>query len=320
MGQVQQDITTPTAFGDFSEIIDGFLDHIQRHNNFDANQFVPWSILDAANHPQPVGWLHRQHLPWLAANQQLLQPNPTAGDGWRLDPALNTPAARGDALNQLAIRLHQHGLIAHWYDEQVAVLTDWGQPPLATASRASIGFLGIKAFGVHLNAYHGHANQMQLWMARRASHLANFPNQYDHLVAGGVAAGDSILGTLIKEAQEEAGMPMPLSQAAQPVGVIQYHLMRGGYSRQDTVFVYDLAMDRHGATNFVPVNEDGHVASFARYPVDEVIQLVAKTDKVKSNVNLVLIDFFLRHGMIAADNPAFVALHAGLKGRLQPMD
>jgi 8-oxo-dGTP pyrophosphatase MutT (NUDIX family) len=184
---------------------------------------------------------------------------------------------------------------------------------LATASRASIGFLGIKAFGVHLNAYHGYGDQMQLWIARRAAHLANFPNQYDHLVAGGVAAGDSILGTLIKEAQEEAGMPMTLSQAAQPVGAIRYHLMRDGYSRQDTVFVYDLAMDRHNATDFVPVNEDGHVASFDRYPVDRVMHLVAHSNEVKSNVNLVLIDFFLRHGMIAADDPAFVALLMGLR-------
>ncbi len=309
---MQHDITKPKAAGNFSEITECFLGHIQRHNNFDANQFVPWSILDAANHPQPVGWLHRGHLPWLAANQQVLQPNPNSG-GWQLDPALITSAARSDALNQLAIQLHQHGLITHWYDEQVSVVTDWGQPPLATASRASIRFLGIKAFGVHLNAYHGYGDQMQLWIARRAAHLANFPNQYDHLVAGGVAAGDSILGTLIKEAQEEAGMPMTLSQAAQPVGVIQYHLMRDGYSRQDTVFVYDLAMDCHGAADFVPVNEDGHVASFARYPVDEVMQLVASSNQVKSNVNLVLIDFFLRHGMIAADDPAFVALLMGLR-------
>jgi 8-oxo-dGTP pyrophosphatase MutT (NUDIX family) len=306
----------PKVSGDFSEITDGFLDHIQRHNNFDASQFVPWSIagtIAEAAASQPVGWLHRGHLPWLAANQQVLQPNPDSGGGWQLDPTLTTSAARSNALNQLAIQLHQHGLITHWYDEQVSVVTDWGQPPLATASRASIGFLGIKAFGVHLNAYHGYGDQMQLWIARRAAHLANFPNQYDHLVAGGVAAGDSIVGTLIKEAQEEAGMPMALSQAAQPVGAIRYHLMRDGYSRQDTVFVYDLAMDRHNATDFVPVNEDGHVASFDRYPVDRVMHLVAHSNEVKSNVNLVLIDFFLRHGMIAADDPAFVALLMGLR-------
>ncbi|MBM3602255.1 MAG: DUF4743 domain-containing protein [Alphaproteobacteria bacterium] len=307
--RVQHDITKPLAARDLATITDRFLGHIHRHNNFDPAQFVPWSIVDA-NRLQPVGWLHHRHLPWLAGNQQVLQPNPAGG--WRLDPALTTPAARSDALNQLAIQLHQHGVIAHWYDEQVAVVTDWGQPPLATASRASVGFLGIKAFGVHLNAYLGRGQRMQLWMAKRAAHISNFPNQYDHLVAGGMAAGDSILETLVKEAQEEAGMPAALSRAAQPVGVIQYHLMRDEYSRQDTLFVYDLALDNHGASDFVPVNQDGHVASFARYPIDGVMRLVAETDTVKSNVNLVLIDFFLRHGMIPADDRSYLSLHQRL--------
>jgi hypothetical protein len=43
-----------------------------------------------------------------------------------------------------------------------------------------------------------------------------------------------------------------------------------------------------------------------------VARAVRETDRVKFNVNLVLIDFFLRHGLIDPAAPGAEALRAGL--------
>jgi 8-oxo-dGTP pyrophosphatase MutT (NUDIX family) len=281
----------------------GFLRHLQVHNNFDPTQFVRWSIAG-----QSVGWIHHQHLPWLRNQQTWLL---EAVDGaWQLDPSLNTEAQRSDALHQLAQQVFEAKKIAYWHPEQVPVVVEWGKPLLATMPRSAVEFFGIQAFGVHLNAYSLEGGSIKLWMAKRAAHLDRFPNKLDHLVAGGVAAGDSLLATLLKEGEEEAGFPHQLSQSAKPVGLIHYHLMWNQLSRQDIAFVYDLQLP----VDFVPQNQDGHVASFFQSSLAEAMELVANTDQIKSNVNLVLIDFFLRHGMIPADNPGFAALHKGLKG------
>ncbi len=44
-----------------------------------------------------------------------------------------------------------------------------------------------------------------------------------------------------------------------------------------------------------------------------VLDRVARTDDFKFNVNLVIIDFALRHGLIARDHPEYAALRAGLR-------
>ena len=43
-------------------------------------------------------------------------------------------------------------------------------------------------------------------------------------------------------------------------------------------------------------------------PVDEVMDIVANTNQFKENCNLVLIDFFIRHGFITAEHPEYLAL------------
>jgi hypothetical protein len=40
---------------------------------------------------------------------------------------------------------------------------------------------------------------------------------------------------------------------------------------------------------------------------------VRDTTEFKYNCNLVLIDFFVRHGLLSADDPQFVAVVSGLK-------
>jgi hypothetical protein len=78
--------------------------------------------------------------------------------------------------------------------------------------------------------------------------------------------------------------------------------------RRDLLHCYDLDLP----DGFSPVPQDGEVERFELLPAAEVLDLVRRTDRVKFNVNLVLIDLFLREGLIAPDDPEAEALRAGL--------
>jgi hypothetical protein len=55
------------------------------------------------------------------------------------------------------------------------------------------------------------------------------------------------------------------------------------------------------------------VHSFELWPVQRVFETVRDTFDFKYNCNLVLIDFFVRHGLFAADDPDFVRIVGELK-------
>ena len=50
----------------------------------------------------------------------------------------------------------------------------------------------------------------------------------------------------------------------------------------------------------MPHAADGEVEEFELWPIERVMAAVRDTDDFKFNVNLVLIDLFRRHGLIAA--------------------
>ncbi|MBT3401756.1 MAG: DUF4743 domain-containing protein, partial [Rhodospirillaceae bacterium] len=65
--------------------------------------------------------------------------------------------------------------------------------------------------------------------------------------------------------------------------------------------------------DFTPVNEDGEVSGFVKWPAQQALRVVEETDEFKFNVNLVLIDFAIRHGLIAPEHPDYVRLIKGLR-------
>ncbi len=66
-------------------------------------------------------------------------------------------------------------------------------------------------------------------------------------------------------------------------------------------------------TDFSPRPADGEVESFELWPLTRALAVVRETDDFKFNVNLVLIDLFLRRGLIAGS--AGTALRAALEGK-----
>jgi 8-oxo-dGTP pyrophosphatase MutT (NUDIX family) len=178
-------------------------------------------------------------------------------------------------------------------------------PVLTQIDRGALPAFGITATGVHVNGLVQRADGVWLWVARRAADKALDPSKLDHVVAGGVCSGMTPDETLVKEAEEEAGIPEALAVTAEAVGTITYALERFEGLRRDRLICYDLWLPE----DFTPHPQDGEVEGFELWPLERALTTWRETDDFKFNVTLVLIDLFLRRGMV---DPALrAALDAG---------
>jgi hypothetical protein len=181
-----------------------------------------------------------------------------------------------------------------WRGEAFDVRATPDGPALAQIDRGALPAFGIRAEGVHLNGLVQRADGQWLWVARRAAHKQLDPGKLDHLVAGGVPAGLSPWETLAKEADEEATLPAELIVEAVPVALLSYAMDRPEGLRRDRLHCYDLMLPE----SFSPQPRDGEVEAFELWPLPAVLDEVRRADTFKFNVNLVLIDLFLRRGLL----------------------
>ena len=65
--------------------------------------------------------------------------------------------------------------------------------------------------------------------------------------------------------------------------------------------------------DFVPRPVDGEVAEFLLLPAVEAAHIVETSRRFKFNCPLVIIDFLIRHGLIAPEHPDFKTLKNGLR-------
>lgn len=165
-------------------------------------------------------------------------------------------------------------------------------PSLGVLDRGALPSFGVIGVGVHLNGLVRRADGLHLWVAKRAADKKLDPGKLDHLVAGGVPAGYTPFEALLKEAEEEAGLPEAMAAQARQVAVFKYNMERPEGLRRDVVYAYDLELPE----DFMPRPVDGEVESFALWPLARVAEALARTDAFKFNVTLVLIDLLLREG------------------------
>jgi 8-oxo-dGTP pyrophosphatase MutT (NUDIX family) len=209
------------------------------------------------------------------------------------------------ALPALARALADRGLFRH-RGEAFDVRAVPGGQVLSTIDRGALPAFGVMAEGIHGNGLVRRADGLQVWVARRAADKALDPGKLDHIVAGGMPAGFTPSETLVKEAAEEAAIPAALAEAARPVATIAYAMDRPEGLRRDILHCYDIDLPE----SFVPHAADGEVESFALWPIARVLEAVRDGEDFKFNVNLVLIDLFLREGLLAGGDAA--ALRAAL--------
>jgi 8-oxo-dGTP pyrophosphatase MutT (NUDIX family) len=273
--------------------ISRFLRHIEACNN----AVLPGGRLAFRLGEQQVGWVR----PSLA---RILATHPSVRVGAD-DVRLDNPAALQTVVRWLA----KQGVL-HWRGEAFDVRAEPGGPALTQIDRGALPAFGIEAVGVHLNGLVERGDEPHLWVARRAADKALDPGKFDHLVAGGVPAGLTPEETLVKEAAEEAGVSSSLARQAMHVGVIRYMMGRPEGLRRDLLQCYDLILPEA----FRPYPHDGEVEAFELWPLSRVVKTVRTSDAFKFNVNLVLIDLFLRRGLFRPDDA--VALRSALSQQI----
>lgn len=216
----------------------------------------------------------------------------------------------GAALARAAEKLAAEGA-CRWRGEAFDVRAAPDGPVLGQLDRGALPLLGVLSRGVHLNGLvhrpDGRDSGLHIWIGRRAPDKLLDPGKLDHLVAGGVPAGMGLDDTLAKEAGEEAGLARELALRARRVATIGYAMERPEGLRRDVIACYDLDLPE----DVRPRPVDGEVAAFELWPVAEVLDRVRCTDEFKFNVNLVLIDLFLRLGLLP--EPEAGALRAELR-------
>ena len=200
---------------------------------------------------------------------------------------------RADALPGLARTLADTGAFG-WRGEAFDVRAAPDGPVLATVDRGALPWFGIEAAGVHVNGLVRRADGLHVWVGRRAADRLMDPGKLDHITAGGIPAGMTVEQTLIKEGAEEAGFPEHVMRQARHVGVVRYTTRRPEGLRRDHLHCYDLVLPEDAR----PTPCDGEVTGFELWPIKRVVETVRDTEEFKFNVALVLIDLFVRHGLI----------------------
>src|SRR5216683_1585814 len=274
-----------------------FRDHIRSCNNYDATRAVP---LLAGN--DRIGFLRHD-------NAEALRRFP---DVFAVEDDKVRLLVRG-AVDTVVDALVAENRVPKWRNETFDVAPRWGASPVFRLDRGAVPFFGTRAYGVHLNGYRRKGNSLSLWVGRRAPDKRVAPDKLDNLVAGGVGNGHGLDDTLSKEGEEEASLPTSLTKRSVPVGAVSYRMETELGIRDDVLFVYDLEMP----ADFAPKNRDGEIVQFELMPASVVLERVRTTDEFKFNVNLVILDFALRHGLLRPDDPEYLDVVTGLH---RPLD
>jgi hypothetical protein len=277
-----------------------FLDRIAECNAHDLSRFVPFVVAEAR-----VGWVRHDRVARLARSGAFAMRD----DALALDPALRTFAQRSAALAGIVAALAAEGAIRQPRGEFYPVTTAWTAKPLAKLERSAVPYFGVRAWGVHMTGFVRKRDGLHVWVPRRAKDRPTYPGELDNTVAGGQPIGLGFVANLIKECREEASIPAALARKAVAVGCLGYTLESEDGLKPDRQMCFDLELPR----GFTPVSEEGEHESFALWPVARVMRRVRDTRDFKFNCNLVLIDFFVRHGLIGPDDKDYEAICSGLK-------
>jgi len=275
------------------------LRHIRTCNAWEPARFVPFRRGNAR-----LGLIRRDNAERLRRFPKLFE---VSKDTVNLVAEGNAKALTS-AVDRAVEELVSERVIAKWRNEFFAVAERRGAKVHFTLDRGAVPFFGVKAYGVHLNGYRRVGPKLKLWIGTRAAGKLVAPSKLDNIVAGGIGVKYGLEETLLKEAAEEAAMPKRLASRAVAVGAVSYRMETKTGLRNDVLFLYDVETP----ADFKPCNTDGELVAFDLMDARDVVTRMRKTDDFKFNVNLVNIDFALRHGVIGPEDPEYLDLVTGL--------
>jgi len=219
-------------------------------------------------------------------------------------PALADPASRTQALEPVARTLADEGALTAWRDERYEARAGDGFPAVFAIERAAARYFGLRTQAIHVNGLVESGRSAAMWIARRSADKAIDPGMLDNLVGGGIAAGASVAGTLVKEAWEEAGIDAATARTARSAGTLHMRRLEPDGLQHETIHVHDLWLP----SGFVPDNQDGEAVEHRLVPLDAMGALLANDegpDVVTADATLVAVDALLRLGAIDAEAPLY---------------
>ncbi|PLB53565.1 thiamine pyrophosphokinase-related protein [Aspergillus steynii IBT 23096] len=222
-------------------------------------------------------------------------------------------------MHQMA-QMNDFPILRGWRNETFPVYGPGGDV-LLEIERSGSALFGIVTYGVQLTCYVEDEHGLRVWIGRRSRSKQTYPGMLDNTAAGGLGTGRLPGRAVIQEAVEEASLPTSvLTEGLQSAGCLSYYYIQGSHSgaadgllQPEVEYVYELKLD----PNTTPQPGDSEVEQFNLWSVDDVGNALRKGE-FKPNSAIVLIDFFMRHGILTPENePDFLEIVSRLHRRLE---
>ncbi|KAI6087831.1 NUDIX domain-containing protein [Hypoxylon rubiginosum] len=178
--------------------------------------------------------------------------------------------------------------------------------PLVRLQRAAAGLFGIARRSAHLIMYtRTPEGQIKIWVQRRSAHLSTYPGKLDSTVADGLYADESPFQCIMHEADDKASLPQSLvRRQVRSCGAITYTCtsdVGSGFEAEamisNILYVYGMEVDH----TVIPKPKNKKVDEFNLWSVQQIKNALFRGE-FKTNCVLVMIDFFIRHGIINDTN------------------
>lgn len=190
--------------------------------------------------------------------------------------------------------------LSNWPGEKFPVL---GSPFPFSIDRAIAPYFGIVSSGVQLTIFVRGENRLVsgIWVARRGSNKAMYAGMYDNAVGGAVKHDEEPFQCLMREAKEELGID---ANDAVSGGTISWFNIKDarsgiypGLVEPGVQYVYDMEVSIKAKLD----PAEAGIEWLRLLSVDEVKTALTE-HKFKPSSACVMIDFFVRHGIITAEN------------------
>ena len=191
---------------------------------------------------------------------------------------------------------------------------------LLDMERSAAPLFGVVTYGVHMTGFVRSKDGLKIWAPRRSRTKQTYPGMMDNTVAGGLSSGEEPFSCLIREAQEEASLPDDVARKAKACGTLTYFHIRDaraggetGLCQPECQYIYDLELPE----NIVPQPGDDEAFDFRLMSVSDIREALA-SGRFKPNCALLLLEFFVRQGVLTPENePDYVEIVARLHRRLE---
>lgn len=216
---------------------------------------------------------------------------------------------RSKAVADVLAKLSERGLVPGWRGELYPVNRRFGEPPLLLTERAATPLFGILSYGINVNGLVRDGDGWKVWVARRSANKHVDPNMLDLVVGGGQPYGMSLADNLLKECAEEACIGPTLAERARPVGLTTMLIEAEEGLRAGLQFNFDLELP----ADFQPRNDDGEVAEFRLWSLEELEASLRAAEDFMFDAALVKIDLLVRLGRVGPEDPDYLDILAHLR-------